>query len=630
MAINFLDNVQINQNQLLGARLQVETADANISSPVSGQIIYNSATNLFKYYNGTDWIDPSAGTYTGWTITGDSGTTANVTSGSGVDFVGGLGITTTSNGFNLSIDLDEATATTRGGIELFSNTDQTAAASAVSATANRTYGLQLNSSGQGVVNVPWTDNSGAEITFIASSGSDSTISSGGSVTFAQGSGITTTNDGSGTITIAATNAGTMSSFTLAGGTGTSQTISDGDTVTINGGTLISTVAGATDKVNINHDSVTRTNTTAASTLTFGGTFNAIDLVTSTAQGHITAGNTRTFTMPAAPTNTTYDFNATALAANVLRLNLDASGSGTDSSVIVSSNTTGNIALVRTSSSAVTVGLTDDVTLVGELTVSGTGQSSFGGKVTGVTPTASLDLATKGYVDNALAGSGSLIFQGGYDAASNTPNLDNTPTLDILKGWTYVVTVAGNFYTEVVEVGDLLIAEQDAPTALADWTTVQNNVDVASLSVVGIGNVNAQTGPTAGNQMTGIDVRYSSGTAQVGIDIRSQDNYTAGSTDVDNDFLLISQATDVSGETINNKISLNSLQTAIGLRTFSGTSASGTTHTFTHNLNTRNVMVQLFDTSSFETVYATVVRTSVNVVTVTTAATADITCLISEV
>ena len=142
MAINFLDNVQINQNQLLGARLQVETADANISSPVSGQIIYNSATNLFKYYNGTDWIDPSAGTYTGWTITGDSGTTANVTSGSGVDFIGGSGITTTSNGFNVTTELDEATATTRGGIELFSNTDQTAAASAVSATANRTYGLQ--------------------------------------------------------------------------------------------------------------------------------------------------------------------------------------------------------------------------------------------------------------------------------------------------------------------------------------------------------------------------------------------------------------------------------------------------------------------------------------------------------
>ena len=53
--------------------------------------------------------------------------------------------------------LPEATATTRGGIELFSNTDQTVAANAVSATAGRTYGVQLNSAGQAVVNVPWVD-----------------------------------------------------------------------------------------------------------------------------------------------------------------------------------------------------------------------------------------------------------------------------------------------------------------------------------------------------------------------------------------------------------------------------------------------------------------------------------------
>jgi len=53
--------------------------------------------------------------------------------------------------------LPEANATTKGGIELFSNTDQSVAAESVSTTANRTYGLQLNSDGQGVVNVPWAD-----------------------------------------------------------------------------------------------------------------------------------------------------------------------------------------------------------------------------------------------------------------------------------------------------------------------------------------------------------------------------------------------------------------------------------------------------------------------------------------
>ncbi len=50
-----------------------------------------------------------------------------------------------------------ATSTVRGGVELFSDTDQTVSANAVTTTANRTYGIQLNSDDQMVVNVPWTD-----------------------------------------------------------------------------------------------------------------------------------------------------------------------------------------------------------------------------------------------------------------------------------------------------------------------------------------------------------------------------------------------------------------------------------------------------------------------------------------
>ena len=56
---------------------------------------------------------------------------------------------------NYSLPL--ATDSVRGGIELFSNTDQTTAANAVTTTAGRTYGIQLNSANQAVVNVPWTD-----------------------------------------------------------------------------------------------------------------------------------------------------------------------------------------------------------------------------------------------------------------------------------------------------------------------------------------------------------------------------------------------------------------------------------------------------------------------------------------
>ena len=53
--------------------------------------------------------------------------------------------------------LPTATSTIKGGVGLFSDTVQSIASNAVSATASRTYGIQLNSAGQAVVNVPWVD-----------------------------------------------------------------------------------------------------------------------------------------------------------------------------------------------------------------------------------------------------------------------------------------------------------------------------------------------------------------------------------------------------------------------------------------------------------------------------------------
>ncbi len=63
------------------------------------------------------------------------------------------GIDAGANNYTLPL----ATSTVRGGVELFSNTNQTVSANAVTATANKTYGIQLNSDDQMVVNVPWTD-----------------------------------------------------------------------------------------------------------------------------------------------------------------------------------------------------------------------------------------------------------------------------------------------------------------------------------------------------------------------------------------------------------------------------------------------------------------------------------------
>jgi hypothetical protein len=256
-------------------------------------------------------------------------------------------------------------------------------------------------------------------------------------------------------------------WTLSGNTGTPQSIDSGNTVSILGGTVMSTVASAADTLTINHASVSRTNTTSTASPSAGATFTAVDSVTSSAEGHITALNLKTVTLPSNPTIT---------------LTGDVTGSGTTSIA------------TTIASGAVEFAMIDPAAVI----TSSEGIASNNNDVT--LPTSA---AVKSYVDSSLVGS--LIFQSGYNAATNTPNLDSPPTGVIKKGFMWTVTADGLFFTEQVRIGDSLIANIDTPTTLADWTRVQSNIDLATLSTVGIGNVNAGTG---------ISVSYSNGTATV--------------------------------------------------------------------------------------------------------------------
>lgn len=95
----------------------------------------------------------------------------------------------------------QATSTTLGLIELGSDTVQTVASNAVTATASRSYALQVNSAGQAVVNVPWTDtNSGGTVTSVGGTGTISGLTLSGTVTasgnLTLGGSITTPTSGS--------------------------------------------------------------------------------------------------------------------------------------------------------------------------------------------------------------------------------------------------------------------------------------------------------------------------------------------------------------------------------------------------------------------------------------------------
>tara|TARA_R100000908_G_C3748632_1_gene143511 strand:- start:281 stop:1639 length:1359 start_codon:yes stop_codon:yes gene_type:complete len=97
------------------------------------------------------------------------------------------------------------------------------------------------------------------------------------------------------------------------------------------------------------------------------------------------------------------------------------------------------------------------------------------KITGLADgVASTDAATKGQLDTAVASD--ITLKGAYNANTNSPNLDSSPSAGTIdKGDHYVVSVAGTFYTESLQEGDSLIAEVDNPSAITDWIITNNNL-----------------------------------------------------------------------------------------------------------------------------------------------------------
>jgi hypothetical protein len=156
-------------------------------------------------------------------------------------------------------------------------------------------------------------------------------------------------------------AGTLTAdrtVTLPDATGTIALTSDigNGTLTVTAGTVMSGGGSFTanqsgnSSVTINHAAVTRTNNTSTASPGFGGTFTAIDSVTTSTEGHVTAINTKTVTLPSNSANT---YAATISASGAVTHSL-----GTKDVIVqlydtVTSETV-YADVVRTSTSVVTV------------------------------------------------------------------------------------------------------------------------------------------------------------------------------------------------------------------------------------------------------------------------------------
>lgn len=147
-------NIPVNTNMDVDGSIKV----ANVPNATGTLLTYNTTTKLISTRTNAQVLSDLGLT----TVVSNSHTHSNKTVLDGItstkvsnwDSAFGWG-NHASAGYLTSVPL--ATSSVVGGRKLFSDTVQSVAANSVSTTAGKTYGVQVNSSGQMVVNVPWVN-----------------------------------------------------------------------------------------------------------------------------------------------------------------------------------------------------------------------------------------------------------------------------------------------------------------------------------------------------------------------------------------------------------------------------------------------------------------------------------------
>ena len=434
MAINFLNSVDLNKNQLIKAAIESQPNDAAVGTGVEGQLYFNTTQQTIKVYRE---ILPATTpkTYEWASISGDiEEVQASIVADKlGIDVVDPLGPIP-------KVGLDIVGLTALGAPAL---TDSLAVYD-VSATTNKKL---------------------------------------------------TVADIIGT-----------STWKLEGDGANPQTIVNGDIVDFVGNTYISSVASSVSAnnfaVTLTHDNTTRTNTTSTVTPVSGATFTALDSITTNATGHVTAVNTKTVTTAdenyLLPT-TTGVVSPGAPTTGIISLTGSTDGvvstvtfTGTTNRIDIAGSATG-------SDGAITVDLTDSVTIVDNLTVGGVITQSQGGetntftsklslndkKITNVgTGTVATDGVNLGQVELLVAGIG--VFQGGYNATTDPgiPEISGAANVRLDQGDYFVVSHDGDITFSGTTTTGANSGALDNSTALV---LAAANTDVAvGMDVTGTG------------------------------------------------------------------------------------------------------------------------------------------------
>jgi len=354
--------------------------------------------------------------------------------------------------------------------------------------------------------------------------------------------------------------------------------------------------------------------------------------------------TQLVTFSSTDTNETYTLPVAAGGSNSASVQLTAGGTGSGVKSTVTFNGTGSGVKVTESTGnngSITIGLQDDVTIADSLTVVQdvgvgndltvtndlivSGTASITGQVTVPTATNDANAPNLGQVKLLIAGVG--VFQGSYNAATNSPAISGGSNVALNLGDYFVVSVAGNNggYFPTLEPGDFIFADADiaansSPAASA-YTVVQADANIAGSGSTDGGTNKGASGFDSANftvssngwvqlNNQGTAGNYGDANETVTLAVNADGIITSASEQAI--AITASQVTDFC-TAVDTCVADNGVTANIG-------DGSAVAYAINHNLNTRNVIVSCYRNSTpFDTVMLDVERTSVNQVTLRTTA-----------
>ena len=639
MARSFLTSIDLNNNELQNARVHyVATAP---STPVAGQIYYNSSSNKLFVYNSSTWVD-LAGSGGTLNFSGTAGSGSVDLSTASFVIYGGNGVTTSANGASIRVSTPQALDTS----------DSPSFAAVTASNGVITSGIYAT---DGASRVLYTGTStGANASFAGYSASANTLRTTRSfVIYGAVSAATVNFDGSANAsfnTVLTADAVTLGTHTtgnyVAGASG-------GTGVTVSG----TPGEGWTPSFAIGQDVATTASVQFARTSLSEGVY-------------ASNGTSRVL----------YPGTSTGVGASLAGLAASASRLETARNIALTGTVTGTASFDGTADASIATTLANDSVTLGTHTTgnyvasvsAGTGVNVTGTIGEGWTPSISIgqnvNTSASPTFARVTAGQGiwatggtTRILYTGSDSSGTGASLAglaaSASRLETARNIALSGDVTGT--TSFDGTGDVTITATIAPSASPSFTniratgnltvdgnlTVSGNTTVVNTSTIaledpmlalGSGNTTSDVVDLGfyGTYYDGSTVRYSGlfrdasdnskyklfkgSSVEPGTTVNvSGDGYSQAT-------LVATHEGDWAGNAIPvayggtgattvaaAKTSLGYVSSASALLT-----GSSTTHVITHNLGTRAVVVEVWNTTTYETVICDVARTTTNTVTLT--------------